>query len=174
MQTLSIIHGTVCFYCRKSVGESSVKWVCTRSVLGGWVDVFLLLNTHGCWSRLCKCMNLIFKRTALFFAQWEWTSADTWAINPGRKPKVLIRHLVVKTPERLSSRQTDERTRWLPVRSRSPERWRATRLLSWQTSSWCPHRYTTRRSTTPRSVYLYTHNSLNAFSLYTDSPSLCA
>lgn len=58
------------------VGESSGNWVYRECEVGG-VDVFLLLNTHG-WGRLCKCVNLIFKRTALFFAQWKWTAADTW------------------------------------------------------------------------------------------------
>lgn len=49
------------------VRESGGKCAYREREVGG-VDVFLLLNTHG-RHRLCKCMNLIFKRTALLFAQ---------------------------------------------------------------------------------------------------------
>lgn len=44
--------------CGKTERVSAGEWV-----VGG-VDAFLLLNKHG-RDRLCKCANLIFKRTAL-------------------------------------------------------------------------------------------------------------
>lgn len=62
----------------------------TERVVGEWVvggvDAFLLLNTHG-QDRLCKCVNLIFKRTALPVGPMRANRAWHLAINPGRIPK---------------------------------------------------------------------------------------
>lgn len=68
----------------ESGGKRSV-WVGVSGWVGG-VDAFLLLNTHG-RDRLCKCVNLIFKRTALPVGPMRANRAWHLAINPGRIPK---------------------------------------------------------------------------------------
>lgn len=76
------------------------------------------------------------------------------AINPGRNLEARIRNLPREPRDaQHASTAAQPRQSWLPVRSRSPERWRATRLPSWHPSSWCPHRYPTLSSSTQRCVF---------------------
>lgn len=122
-----------------------------RSVcrVSGWWVGWTRFSSHG-RDRLCKCVNLIFKRTALPVGPMRANRAWHLAINPARlaNPRSHIGSFL--GGEKGGSDGRVGKWRWLPARSRSPERWRATRQLSWHRSIWCQHRCPTRRSSTPR------------------------
>lgn len=119
-------------------------------------------------------LEFIFQKDSPFLYPMKMNRCWHLAINPGRSPKSQS-ELCWKNPERRrQARRAQRRPRWLPVRSRSRERWRATPLLSWHRSSWCPHRCPTRRSSIPRSVSLHKPPPTEQFILRVTTHSLYA
>lgn len=133
--------------------EHSVETECTGSVRWvGWTRFSSLIRMAeivyvNAWISFCKGQP--------FSLPNENEPRLTPGFKPRKKPKVLITNLLSKA-RGAADRRVERWPRWLPVRSRSPERWRATPLLSWHPSSWCPRRFPTRRSSTPRFVSLRT------------------